>query len=126
MIRQLFFLLFLAIFIYSCGGSEGQNTGNQGKKVFRYNQTGGLSSLDPAFANKRSNIWAVSQLYNGLFSFSKNLDVHNELARSWQVSEDGKTYTITIWDDVRFHDNECFPGGRGREVKASDFVYSLK
>jgi ABC-type transport system substrate-binding protein len=43
-----------------------------------------------------------------------------------EVSADGLTYTIRIKQDVRFTDDEAFPGGRGREVTAGDFVYSIK
>ncbi len=130
MIRTLLFLLGLTLVISSCGGgSSSESDGKTDKlKIFRYNQTGGLTSLDPAFANKRSNIWATTQIYNGLFSFSDDLDVHPEVAKEWTISEDGKMYTFTIRDQVRFHDNKCFSAtnGRGREVKASDFVYTFR
>ncbi len=130
MIRTLLFLLGLTVILSSCGGGSGsENSGETSKlKIFRYNQTGGLTSLDPAFANKRSNIWATTQIYNGLFSFSDDLDVHPEIAKEWTISEDGKMYTFTIRDQVRFHDNKCFSAtnGRGREVKASDFVYTFR
>jgi oligopeptide transport system substrate-binding protein len=43
-----------------------------------------------------------------------------------QVSEDKLTYTITIKKGVLFQDDACFPGGKGRELKAVDFVYSIK
>lgn len=125
MIRYLLVFVLVVAFLTNCGdGNEGMV--GETKKVFRYNQTGGLTSLDPAFARNRANIWAVSQLYNGLFSFSRNLDVHPELVKEWEISEDGKTYTFTIQKDVHFHDDACFKGGRGRELKAADFVYSFK
>ncbi|MCU0445718.1 MAG: ABC transporter substrate-binding protein [Microscillaceae bacterium] len=128
MLKQLFILLLVVIWMSSCGGgsSNSGRPGSDGKKIFRYNQTGGLTSLDPAYANKRSNVWACSQIYNGLFSFSKNLDTHPEIVKEWDISPDGRTYTFTIKSDVYFHDNECFTNGRGREVKAEDFVYSFK
>lgn len=129
MIRGLtiFFALATILWLSGCGGSSSTNSeSDDGKKVFRYNQTGGLTSLDPAFANKRSNIWATTQIYNGLFSFSKNLDVHPELVKEWEISEDGKTYTFTIKEGIRFHDDEAFRGNNGREVLASDFIYSFK
>lgn len=126
MIRQLFFLFAITFWMFSCGGGPAKEPVDPNTKIFRYNLTGGLTSLDPAFANKRSNIWAVSQVYNGLFSFSKNLDVHPELVKEWEISDDGKTYTFTIKQNVRFHDNACFKGGRGREVRASDFVFSFR
>ena len=126
MIRKLLFFIVITIGMYSCGPGGENVTSNGEKKIFRYNQTGGLTSLDPAFANKRSNIWATTQLYNGLFSFSKNLDVHPELVKEWEISEDGRMYTFTIKSDIRFHDNPCFESGIGRELKADDFIYSFQ
>lgn len=123
-------LLALALVsLWACGGgggSEGKSGQNSKTKVFRYNQTGGLTSLDPAFAGNRANVWAVNQIYNGLFSFTKNLDPHKELAKEYEISPDGKVYTFTIKENVYFHDNPCFPNGKGREVKAEDFVMSFK
>jgi len=96
------------------------------KKIFRYNQTGGLTSLDPAFANKRANIWAVTQLYNGLFRFGRSNRVKPALVHKWEVTEDGKTYTFRIKKGIKFHDSEVFSNGKGRELIAADFVYSYR
>ena len=43
-----------------------------------------------------------------------------------EVSDDGLVYTIRFKKEVRFANHECFPDGRGREVVAEDFVYSMK
>ncbi len=43
-----------------------------------------------------------------------------------QVSADLLTYTIRIKQGVRFQDDPCFAGGKGRELKADDFVYAIK
>jgi ABC-type transport system substrate-binding protein len=42
------------------------------------------------------------------------------------VSKDGLTHTFKIKKGIRFHDSEAFPGGKGREVTAEDFIYSWK
>jgi ABC-type transport system substrate-binding protein len=42
-----------------------------------------------------------------------------------QVSKDGLTYTFKIKKGVKFMDNASFPEGKGRELKAKDFVYSF-
>jgi len=43
-----------------------------------------------------------------------------------QVSADRLTWTITLKKGVRFHDDPCFPDGKGREVVAADFVLAIK
>ena len=42
------------------------------------------------------------------------------------ASADGLTYTFKIVKGVKFQDDAAFPGGKGREVEAADFVYSIK
>ncbi|WP_460616372.1 ABC transporter substrate-binding protein [Hymenobacter ruber] len=97
------------------------------RRVFRYNQPEALSSLDPAFARNQANTWAVSQLYNGLVELDSTLQPVPSLARRYTISPDGKTYTFVLRPGVRFHNSDVFAGGgKGREVKAQDFVYSFK
>ncbi len=96
------------------------------RRVFRYNQPESLTSLDPAFARNQANTWATTQLYNGLVELDDSLRPGPSVARRYQISPDGITYTFWLRPDVRFHDNAVFPGGKGRRVTAQDFVYSFK
>ncbi|MHC4597356.1 MAG: ABC transporter substrate-binding protein, partial [Planctomycetota bacterium] len=43
-----------------------------------------------------------------------------------QVSDDSLTYTIKIKKGIYFHTDRCFTNSKGRELKAEDFVFSLK
>jgi oligopeptide transport system substrate-binding protein len=43
-----------------------------------------------------------------------------------KVSPDRLTYTIPLKPGVRFQDDPCFEGGKGREVRAQDYVYAWK
>lgn len=113
----------LAGLLSACSGGDARTTE---KSVFRYNQPEALSSLDPAFARNQANIWATTQLYNGLVELDQELKIGPALAKTWEVSEDGRSYTFTLRDDVYFHDNEAFAGGKGRQVTAHDFEYSFK
>jgi ABC-type transport system substrate-binding protein len=110
----------------SCGGPADGLNAEQARRVFRYNQPEALTSLDPAFTRNQANIWASSQLYNGLLELDSTLQPAPALARRYAISPDGRTYTFWLRRSVRFHDSEVFAGGRGREVRASDFVYSFK
>jgi len=73
-------------------------------------------TLDPAVTGEMTSHEYVMQLFNGLVRLDDNLKPVPGIARKWQVSDDGRTYTFYLRDDVRFHD--------GREVMAGDFKYS--
>ena len=120
--RSIYLYTFLMLLL-SC--SEGLKSETD-KRVFRYNQPESLTSLDPAFARNQANIWATTQFFNGLVELDQELKTGPAIARSWEVSADGRAYTFHLRDDVFFHDSDAFPGGRGRRVTAKDFEYSFK
>jgi oligopeptide transport system substrate-binding protein len=120
-----FVLLFFlpAILLSSCRGCKQKNEDKL--NFFRYNQASGLASLDPAFAKDQSGIWVCNQLYNSLVQLDNQLSVKPCIAKSWEISGDGLTYTFHLRTDVKFHDNACFESGKGRTVNAGDVVFSL-
>ena len=73
---------------------------NAEKKIFKYNESAGIASLDPAFAKDQAMIWATSQLFNGLIQLDSNLNVRPCIAKSWDISPDGLTYTFHLRPDV--------------------------
>ncbi|WP_417593085.1 ABC transporter substrate-binding protein [Owenweeksia hongkongensis] len=94
--------------------------------IFRYNEAAGITSLDPAFSRNQANIWAVNQLFNGLVQMDDDLKVQPCIAKSWEISDSGMTYTFHLRDDVLFHANECFENDEQRRVVAEDFKYSFE
>lgn len=95
------------------------------KKVFYYNESTGIATLDPAFAKNQSIMWPVHQIYNTLVEIDSGLNIVPSVAKSWEVSDDRLVYTFHLRGDVFFHDNEVFPNGKGRLCTAKDVVYSL-
>jgi ABC-type transport system substrate-binding protein len=119
--KYLIFLTALVFFLTSCYNSEkGQ------ANIFHYNESTGVASIDPAFSKNQSIMWVVHQLYNTLVEVDSQLVLHPSLARRWEISEDKKTYTFFLHDSVYFHDDACFPGGKGRKMTAGDVVYSFR
>jgi peptide/nickel transport system substrate-binding protein len=137
----------MAALLASCG--QPTLSAADERRVFRYNQPEALTSLDPAFTRNQANIWAVSQLYNGLLELDSTLQPAPALARRYEISPDGKTYTFWLRKGVCFHESqELFPVSETdlhpeldakmmaannlsvpvatRSVKAADFVYSFK
>jgi peptide/nickel transport system substrate-binding protein len=89
------------------------------------NLEGGVASLDPAFARDQAATWMTAQLYNGLVELDSGLEVRPAIAKSWEISADGKVYTFHLRQDVRFHSDPAFGSDSSRLVIASDFVYSF-
>lgn len=98
---------------------------NADKTIFRLNLATPLTSLDPAFASDQSNTWSVNQLFSGLVQLDSALNVKPCIAKSWEIADDRKTYTFHLRNDVYFHDDACFPNGKGRKLVAADVVYSF-
>lgn len=114
--------IILAMFsLFACGNGGDHSA----KRVFRLNLDQGVTSLDPAFARNQNAIWCINQLFNGLLQLNDSLIPVPAIAKRWEISNNGTTYTFYLRDDVYFHDDELFPGGKGRKVTASDFVYSF-
>jgi peptide/nickel transport system substrate-binding protein len=125
-IKSFFFLLLYLvclIFIMSCNPGQREN---KNKTVFRYNESGGITSLDPAYAKDQACIWATNQIYNGLVQLNDKLEVIPCIAKSWTISNDGLLYTFHLRNDVFFHKSEAFKNANTRKVTAHDFVYSFK
>jgi ABC-type transport system substrate-binding protein len=120
----LFFLLLTA-----CGRNELDTLRFKGEQVL-YGQTSRIKGLDPAVAGDVASSLIVGRIYEGLLEYSyldRPYRVQPLLAAALpEVSADGLTYTFRIREGIYFQDDPCFPGGKGRELTAEDFVYSIQ
>lgn len=89
-----------------------------------------IRGFDPVTSNDTTSSRAVSTVYEGLYEYeylARPYTVRPLLAEGMpEVSADGLTYTIHLKKAAKFADDPCFPGGKGRELTAADFIYSWK
>jgi oligopeptide transport system substrate-binding protein len=89
-----------------------------------------VAGFDPALAGDIYQTYEMGKVFEGLYEYhptKRPYEIVPALAEGLpEVSADQLTYTFRLRKGVRFHDDKCFPGGKGRELKASDFVYSFK
>lgn len=76
-------------------------------------------TLDPALVTDVTSATYVVELFGGLVTLDKDLKIVPDIAREWQVSDDGLKYTFKLRDDVVF-------SGSGRRVSAEDFKWSIE
>ena len=114
-------VLLIILIIFACS----KNKTIEKRKVFKYNESSGINTLDPAFARDQAIIWACNQLYNGLVQIDDSMNIKPCIAKNWKISDDGKKYTFYLRNDVCFHKTEFYTFAENRKVVASDFVYSF-
>lgn len=87
-------------------------------KTFHFGYMGQHVSLDPGLAQWGQDIFTVAHLFCGLATQDEELNVIPDIARSWQVLEDGRRYLFHLREDATWTD--------GTPVTASDFEWAWK
>ncbi len=116
----------LALSFTACTRKDDDITG----KLLSLGLSDNVKSLDPAIAYDSVSLQVMPMIMESLFQYRYTkmpLELEPLLAESMPtVSKDKKTYTIKIKKGVMWQDDDAFPNGKGRELKASDFTYAWK
>jgi peptide/nickel transport system substrate-binding protein len=98
--------------------------------TFRYALPSDARSLDPHSQSAFNTHIAIGSTYSKLVDFRTGPDVpygapelEGDLAESWSTSEDGRTWTFTLRQGVRFHDVAPV---NGREFVARDVLCTIQ
>jgi len=122
-------ILLVLLMLGGCGQPPATDNGKPAK-IYRHAMDGAPGSLDPAQAASIYANFIVVNLYDTLYRYkylARPYQLQPNLATAMpEVSADGLRMTIRIKKGVFFIDDPAFADGVGREVKARDFVYSIK
>lgn len=130
-------LLSLLCFGFACGGGEkaapAANVNTESapqKKVLVVRLPAAPKSLDPVKQLDQISSIFVRNLYDTLVQYhylKRPYQLEPSLITKMpEASADGMTYTFELRKDVRFIDDACFPGGKGRGLVTDDVLYSFK
>ncbi len=73
--------------------------------AFRFGRLADSVNLDPVTNDGNVNIWILTNIYDTLIRVGLDgASLVPGLAESWEMSEDGKTYTFKLRPDVKFSD----------------------
>lgn len=124
--RLVFFvLLVLTVSLFcACGrkttpkkpGANGESSNDGGSVVVGI--TNDMDSLDPHKAVAAGTMEVLYNVFDGLVKVAPDGSMVPAIAKSYVLSDDAKTLTFTLRDDVTFHN--------GDKVTAEDVIYSLK
>src|SRR4030095_12259181 len=118
--KCLFIFLSICLLFTSCTKEQTND------KIFKYNESQGIENLDPVMCSNYPSGWPLQQMTEGLLEYTKGMNLDPNIASGYKISDDGLTYTFYLHKNVFFHDDECFPEGKGRSVKAQDFKYCFE
>ncbi|PWJ83641.1 peptide/nickel transport system substrate-binding protein/oligopeptide transport system substrate-binding protein [Pseudaminobacter salicylatoxidans] len=77
-----------------------------------------VATLDPAIGYDWQNWSMIKSLFDGLMDYEAGTTtLRPDLAESYEISEDGQTFTFKLRKGVKFHN--------GREMTAEDVKYSI-
>ncbi len=75
--------------------------------------------MDPILVSQNADVWVLNNINAQLVRNTREATgIEPDLAESWTVSEDGKTYSFTLRENAKFSD--------GSPVKASDVKFSIE
>ncbi|WP_301098301.1 ABC transporter substrate-binding protein [Otariodibacter sp.] len=93
-------------------------------KTFVYCIEASPSYFNPQLGNDGATLDSDRPMFNGLTAFeSGTTNVIPALAESWEISDDGKSYTFHLRKGVKFHSNKEFTPSRN--FNADDVVFSF-
>lgn len=104
--------------VVAAGLATGTALADPARPVLRAGMNLEVSTLDPVRATNLFENTIVLNLYDPLVYPDPEKGVVPWIAKSWEASDDRKTYTFHLRDDVMFHD--------GRKLEAEDVAFSMK
>ncbi|MBC3190434.1 hypothetical protein H7X46_05080 [Pseudonocardia sp. C8] len=101
----------VALLVGACGASVVPDTENAAPRhggSVTVGLEGSWVSLDPLRATTYNSFSVLQTIYEPLFDLDRNGAAVPNLATGYEVSPDGRIYTVTLRDGVTFHDGARF------------------
>ncbi|MGZ9586088.1 peptide ABC transporter substrate-binding protein [Paenibacillus marinisediminis] len=120
-------VLAFSALLSACGSSSDSAKSNDGASTngasgkpqeFSFNLGSEPPTLDPALSQDAPSFTVIGAIFEGLTRVDKDNNIQPAAAESWDISEDGKTYTFHLRKDGKW--------SNGDPVTAHDFEYSWK
>ncbi len=121
--KLLLFLLIFPILLLSCKSSDESEVGPGGsqtpkREILRINIGNEPPTLDWSRSTDSTSYTILINIMDGLTKFGDDFKPVPALAESWQISDDGKTYTFKLREGIKWTD--------GKPLRSKDFEYSWK
>ncbi|MFL0583029.1 ABC transporter substrate-binding protein [Solibacillus silvestris] len=148
---SLMMLLIMSLFLAACGADDAEtsssetnndsstntdsnttdNSSSSTPQVLVFGRGADSVSLDPGIVTDGESFKVTQNVFETLLNFGEqDTTINPGLAKEWEVSEDGLTYTFQLQEGVKFHDGTDFNAdavikniNRWKGGKEEDFYY---
>ena len=148
---SLMMLLIMSLFLAACGADDAETSSSESgndsstntdssttddsssstPQVLVFGRGADSVSLDPGIVTDGESFKVTQNLFETLLNFGEqDTTINPGLAKEWEVSEDGLTYTFQLQEGVKFHDGTDFNAeavikniNRWKGGKEEDFYY---
>jgi peptide/nickel transport system substrate-binding protein len=109
----------LALALAACNPNQDDDEGGDAEgEPFIVARTADIDGRDPATATAFQTVQTLDLVYDTLIETGDDGELEPGLATEWEVSDDGRTVTLTLREGVTFHD--------GADLTAEDVKASLE
>ena len=102
----------------ACKDSKEEGTKDGGAETVKVAVSAEPDNLDPMLSSASDTEAIMYNIYDGLLCFDEDGNFHPALAESYEMSDDGLSYTFKLKKDIKFHD--------GKEFSAKDVKYTYE
>ena len=124
--KNVIYIVLFSFLLFSCSTTKKDSNDEQEQTNLKFNIASNIKTLYPPAINDVYSMQIASQVFEGLVKYnSLDLTIEPAIAETWDINEDFTEYTFFLRKDVFFHDNECFPDGKGRKLTSEDIKYAF-
>lgn len=105
-VTALILLLIFAGCTKSTTPTDNKDTTPKYGNMYRIGSIGEPTTFSPVFATDARSSFIINLLFDSLLDTDENLEIKAQIAKTWDISEDGLELTFYLRDDVYFHDGE--------------------
>ncbi|MGL4382553.1 MAG: ABC transporter substrate-binding protein [Bacilli bacterium] len=114
---KIILVLVLSFGLWACQSKETTSKMDKDTLIMAIESDPG-ANINPVTTNDRFGLMVVNAVYSPLYTYYGPEDINFKLGKEIDISEDGLIYTITLKEDLKWHD--------GKDITVDDVIFTFE